>query len=66
MNSEKKTARMTGILYLIIFFANIFVFFFVTPSVSVPGDATATANNILASESLYRAGLVSYLIVFLI
>jgi hypothetical protein len=65
MNSEKRTARVTGILYLIIFFANIFVFFFVTPSVSVPGDATATANNILASESLYRAGMVSYLIVFL-
>lgn len=65
MNSIKKSARVTGILYLIIFFANIFVFFYVTPSVRVPGDATATANNILASESMYRAGLVSYLIVFL-
>ena len=65
MNSVKKTARMTGILYLTIFFANIFAFFFVSDTLNVPGDATATANNILASESLYRAGIVSYLIVFL-
>lgn len=65
MNSEKRTARVTGILYLVIFFANIFVFFFVSGSLSVPGDAAATANNIMASESLYRAGIVSYLLVFL-
>ena len=65
MNAVKKTARITGILYLIIFFANIFVFFFVSGSLNVPGDATATANNIMASESLYRGGIVSYLIVFL-
>lgn len=65
MHSKKKTARVTGILYLIIFFANIFAYFFVSESLIVSGDATATANNILASESLYRGGLVSYLIVFL-
>jgi len=65
MNSVKKTAHLTGVLYLIIFFANFFVFIFVSGSLNVPGDATATANNILASESLYRAGIVSYLLVFL-
>lgn len=65
MNSVKKTAHVTGILYLIIFLANFFVYLFVSGSLSVPGDATATANNILASESLYRNGVVSYLIVFL-
>lgn len=65
MTSEKKTARIAGIFYLIIFFANIFVFFFVSGTLSVPGDAAATAGNIMASESLYRAGIVSYLIVFL-
>ena len=65
MNSVKKTARLTGVLYLTIFFANLFVFIFVSGTLNVPGDATATANNILASESLYRAGIVSYLIVFL-
>ena len=50
---------MTGVFYLIIFFANIFAYFFVSKSLSVPGDAAATANNIMASESLYRGGAVS-------
>jgi hypothetical protein len=65
MDSIKRLARTTGFLYLVIAVANFFVFFFIVPSVSVPGDATATANNILASESLYRAGIASYLVVFL-
>ncbi|HSH02533.1 MAG TPA: DUF4386 domain-containing protein [Anaerolineae bacterium] len=65
MSTIKKTAHMTGIFYLMIFFANIFVFMFVSGSLNVPNDATATANNILASELLYRSGIISYLIVFL-
>jgi len=65
MNSVKKTARMTGLFYLAIFFANLFVFIFVSGSLNVAGDAAATAENIRASESLYRSGVVSYLIVFL-
>ncbi len=65
MNSVKKTARMTGVFYLAIFLANIFVFIFVSGSLNVAGDATATAANIRASESLYRSGVTSYLIVFL-
>ncbi|MEZ4593597.1 MAG: DUF4386 domain-containing protein [Chloroflexota bacterium] len=65
MNSVKKTAHMTGLFYLAIFFANLFVFIFVSGSLNVAGDATATAENIRASETLYRSGVVSYLIVFL-
>jgi len=65
MNSVKKTARVTGLFYLAIFFANLFVFIFVSGSLNVAGDAAATAENIRASEALYRSGVVSYLIVFL-
>lgn len=65
MNSVKRTAHVTGVLYLMIFFANIFVFFFVSGSLNVAGDATSTADNIRTSEFLYRSGVVSYLIVFL-
>ncbi len=65
MHSVKKTAHMTGVLYLAIFFANLFVFIFVSGSLHVAGDAAATAANIRASETLYRSGVVSYLIVFL-
>ncbi len=65
MDSVKKTARLTGLFYLAIFFANFFVFIFVSGSLNVAGDAAATAENIRASEALYRSGVVSYLIVFL-
>ena len=34
-------------------------------SIIVPGDATTTANNIMASEFLFRVGFVSDLIAFL-
>ena len=65
MLDNKKTARTTGGLYLIIFFANIFAYFFVTERLILPGDAAGTASNILANEGLYRGAIVSYLLVFL-
>jgi len=65
MNSIKKTARIAGVLYLIVAIAAFFGPMYVLPSLLVPGDATTTANNIMASESLFRAGIVSYLIIFL-
>jgi hypothetical protein len=58
-------ARVAGLLYLIIFVAAPFSFFFVRSTVIVPGDATATANNIMASEWLFRLGIVSDSVVFL-
>ncbi len=41
----------------------IFANFFVLQSLIVPGDATTTANNIMANELLFRSGIVSWLIV---
>jgi len=32
----------------------------------VPGDATATANNVMASESLFRLGIVSGLVMYVV
>jgi hypothetical protein len=58
-------ARVAGLLYLIIFLAALFGPIFVRSNLIVPDDAIATANNIMASESLFRAGIVSYLVIFL-
>ena len=66
MNSLKKTARIVGALTLIMSIPALFAFGYVGPSLIVPGDATATANNIMASESLFRLGIVSDSLVFLI
>jgi hypothetical protein len=58
-------ARVAGILYLIIAIAAIFGPTLVRSNLIVPGDAATTANNIMASQSLFRAGIVSYLVIFL-
>jgi len=52
-------ARVTGVGYLFVFVFGFLANFFGI----VPGDATTTANNIMASESLFRMGIASWLIV---
>ncbi|MCB0213477.1 MAG: DUF4386 domain-containing protein [Anaerolineae bacterium] len=65
MGVNKSTARVAGVLYVIIIIAGIFAEFFVRQSLIVPGDATATATNIAASEGLFRLGIVGDLIMIL-
>jgi hypothetical protein len=66
MHPVKKTARVAGFLYLLVVLTGPFVLIYVPNKLFVPGDATATASNILAHESLFRAhiavGLVSELL----
>jgi hypothetical protein len=66
MNSLKRTARIAGALILIMTVPALFAFGYVGPSIIVPGDATATANNMMASEGLFRLGIASDALVFLI
>jgi hypothetical protein len=66
MNSIKKTARIAGILILIISPFAVFSMMYVTSNLIVPGDAATTANNIIASAGLFRLGIVSDSVVFLI
>jgi hypothetical protein len=61
MKSDKKTARIAGLLYLLVAVFYGFAHFF-RVSLTVPGDATATVNNIIASEGLFRISFVSGLI----
>ena len=58
MNSIKKTARIAGLLYLITAITGIFGQY-VRSTLIVYGDATTTASNIMASESLFRIGFIS-------
>ncbi|MFC1483645.1 DUF4386 domain-containing protein [Candidatus Neomarinimicrobiota bacterium] len=66
MNSPNKTARVAGLLYLLMAPFGMFGIMYVTATLIVPGDAATTANNIKASESLFRLGIVSALITQLI
>ena len=60
--NPNKTARIAGVLYLIIFSLGIFGQLFVRESLIVPGDAATTVDNIMDSESLFRLTLVTGLI----
>jgi hypothetical protein len=62
MDMNDKIARTAGLLYLIVVVTAIFGELYVPSQVIVRGDALATANYILASESLFRLGIVSSLI----
>jgi len=59
MHPLKKTARVAGLLYLLVVLIGPFVLIYVPGKLFVPGDATATASNILAHESLFRAHIVA-------
>jgi hypothetical protein len=62
MNSINKTARAAGFLYLMMAPLGIFGLMYVPSKLIVPEDAATTANNIMASESLFRLGIVSALL----
>lgn len=62
MNSTKKTARIAGLLYLVNAITGFFGIIYVPSRLIISGNAAATANNILASERLFRLGIVSELI----
>lgn len=66
MNSIQKIARATGILILIMAAIAFFGMMYVPATLIVPGDAATTANRIMAAEGLFRLGLVSEAIIFLI
>jgi hypothetical protein len=65
-DSLKRTARIAGALTLLMAVIAPFGMIYVPSTLVVPGDATATANNILASEGLLRLGIAANAIVFLI
>lgn len=58
----KKTARLAGLLYLVFGLPTFFGLMYVPSRLIVHGDAATTAHNIVASEFLFRAGIVSNLI----
>ena len=64
MNSNKKTARIAGLLYLGNIVTGIFALMFVPSKLIVWDNASVTFDNILAHESLFRLGVLSGLVCF--
>lgn len=63
--SLNKAAKIAGIGYVIIFILGLITNFFIFGNLIVPGDASTTANNILANELLFRGGMVSWVVVLI-
>ncbi len=66
MKSLKSQARITGLLYLFVIICAGFSQGYVRASLVIPGDATATAANILENIGLFRLGLASDMIAFIL
>lgn len=59
--SLKPTARLAGLFWLLNVLTTAFSLGYVRANLIVLGDAAATANNIMANESVFRMGIASYL-----
>lgn len=64
--SPQKYARVVGVLYLLIFILGPFAFFMGRVGVVVPGDPTATVENLMAAPSLFRLGIVAETVIVLV
>ena len=62
MHSKQKQARFAGLLYVLLAVTGVFSLLYVPTAITVYGDAAATAANIMSSELLFRAGILSGLI----
>ena len=62
MHPTDKAARIAGALYLSIVVTGPFSLIYVPNKLIVRGNATATASNILAHETLFRFGIVAGLV----
>ena len=59
-------AKVAGVIWLIVAILAPFAEFFVRQGLIVPGNVAATAENIVASQSLFRAGFATDLVDFVI
>jgi hypothetical protein len=62
MRSAKETARLAGVLYVLLAITGSFSILYIPSRFIVPGDASATARKIVADESLFRIGILVDLI----
>ena len=62
MSLSKNPGRLAGLLYVLASIPGFFALAYVPGKLIVHGNATATANNIAASETLFRLGIAADLI----
>jgi len=63
-NALKATARLAGLLYLVVVVLGYFSLVYIPSQFQVQGDASATVTKIVASQTLFRFGIVAGLICY--
>lgn len=64
--TPRTAALIAGVSYVALFALGIFANFFVREGLIADGDAQATATSIADSIGLFRAGMVAFLVIFLL
>src|SRR5258705_853676 len=62
MTSTRNPGRFAGLLYVLMSIPGVFALIYVPSKLIVHGNATTTANNIAAHETLFRLGIACNLI----
>jgi hypothetical protein len=65
MNSNKKTARVAGLCYLIVVITGIFNLLYVPSKLIDRNEAATTFNNLVAHESLFRLSILAAIICYI-
>ena len=66
MNTLKTTARIAGLLMLVLVALAPFSMLYMPATLIVPGDAATTANNIVSSAPMFRLAMASDAVIFLV
>ena len=66
MNTLKTTARIAGLLMLVLVALAPFSMLYMPATLIVPGDAATTANNIVSSAAMFRLAMASDAVIFLV
>jgi hypothetical protein len=62
MSSQQRVARIAGLFYLVVAVFGGFAHLYVRTKVYEPGDASTTADNVVANSDLVRVGFVADLV----
>ena len=62
MNSDRNPGRFAGLLYVLVSIPGVFALIYVPSKLIAHADATATATNVAAHETLFRLGIAAELI----
>jgi hypothetical protein len=61
-SSLKKTARLAGLLYLLLVITGVYGIMYIPSQIIVAGDTVSTAKNMISNEVLFRTGILNDII----